>query len=64
MVLIVTAVFCAFLKIAVLGLLVAPTARLPNERLAGVSLVCAKAEEPAAARNERDTTVLQSSFVL
>lgn len=44
--LIVMARVCVFLNVAVAGALAMPTAWLPKDKLEGVSLVCANAEEP------------------
>ena len=54
MLLIVTGVFWRFLKVAVLGPLLAPSATLPKDKLAGVNLVCAN---PGKQRTSSDAAV-------
>jgi hypothetical protein len=56
-------VFWVFLKVAVLGLLVAPTATRPNDKLAGVNLLCATAGEPRTNKDTRAKTARQKSLV-
>lgn len=63
MLLIVTGVFWRFLKVAVLAALVSPTARLPNDKPAGVNLVCAKAGEVRTNKDTRPKTARRKSVV-
>jgi hypothetical protein len=56
-------VFWVFLKVAVLGLLLAPTATLPNDRLTGVNLLCATAGEPRTNKDTRAKTARRKSLV-
>jgi hypothetical protein len=55
-------VFWVFLKVAVLGWLVAPTATLPNDKLAGVNLLCAMAGEPRKNKDTRAKTARRKSL--
>src|ERR1022692_3079714 len=63
MLLIVSGTFWVFLKVAVFGLLVAPTARLPNGKLAGIKLLCAKPGVVRTNKNTRAKTAWHGGFV-
>jgi hypothetical protein len=45
MLLIVSGTVCVFLNVAAFGTVATPTASLPNDRVAGVKVVCARADD-------------------
>jgi hypothetical protein len=63
MLLIVRGTVWLFLKVAVFGPLVSPTTWLPNDKVEGVKLACAKAGETKTRRDRRAKTAPQRSFV-